>query len=472
MATINETTGISGSPTSRSSAINIYKDDYIPMLETWLHAPGQVVPNRVAIKRGKMGGRATITMVPTGRPTGVGSRMEGWKLPTHRGSTQARPEIIARGFKLRTRITFEAQLSSVSKGNAGAWISVRALEDELVRDQLLYQWVGNLVRGNFDVLGVVKTGAGSAVADATVTLVLEGANARRSTAGLFFAVGAQEFPLSVNMPFSLVRAASGASGSPANTQSLGTAGEAYITAIDTSDPDNPQITVAPPSGVALNTVFGGAVAAGDFIVPYASRRDSVNATAATAISDYAGMNGIPQFTTDATIYAASMGLAKSAVPALSGNFLHASGTQRDFSKRLLGLGIRRTWSRSGKTPNRGLLEPSTLDEIFKEDMGLQRYGEVQGEKGMGDLKIRMHGVVVGFDVDFMALPGRIEMLNDSFFGYFEACPLQSPDDFSNRFVPDYDQLETVAVKVGNVMCTRPFSLASLDDLTYSVSSVT
>lgn len=472
MATINETAVTLGSPTSRSSAINIYKDDYLPMLETWLHAPGQTIPNRVAIKRGKMGGRASITMVPTGRPTGVGSRLEGWKLPTHRASTQSRPEIIARAFKLRTRITFEAQLSSVSKGTAGAWISVRALEDELVRDQLLYQWVGNLVRGNFDVLGVIAVGAGSTTPDATVTLTLMGANARRSTAALFYAIGAQEFPFSPNMPISLVRTASGLGGSPANTQTLGTAGEAYISAIDVSDPDNPTITITPPSGTTINATFGGAPAVNDLIIPYASRRDAVSGTSTTAISDLAGMNGIPQFTGDATIYAASMGQLKSAVPALSGNTLANGGSQRDFTKRLLGLGIRRTWSRSGKTPNRGLLEPATLDEIFKEDMGLQRYGEVMGEKGMGDLKIRMHGVVVGFDVDFLALPGRIEMLNDSFFGYFEACPLQSPDDFSNRYVPDYDQLETVAVKVGNVMCTRPFSLASLDDLTYSVSSVT
>lgn len=474
MATINETATSAG-VTSRVDELHNLKIDYMEMQDAWLHSPEQTIPNRIAQKRGKLAGLKSQFMAPTSPPTGVGSRLEKFRLPTHRASSGALPEILARAFKLRTRITTEADLASKAKGTQGAYAAIKSLEQQMIREQLARQWIGNLVRGNFDVLGVVASSDGATAADTATVVTLQGRNARRSTSGLTFAVGtSRQLPFCVGMPVQLVRAANGVGGSPANLTTLGTIGEWHVSAMDASDVDNPTITLTPPSGIGAGTAgasggFGGAVAAGDFIIGYASRRDVVDATAATAISDYAGMNGLTQSQTGTGVYSAYLGLAKSTNDGLLANHSVGSpaGTARDYNKIIAGQVIRNSWERSGQRPSQAICAPEMLDEVFKEVMGQQRYGAVVSETGWENLKLIAQGVNMGFDVDFIMHPGCLDMVNDKFQGYFETCPLMSPDPISERYVPDYDQLETVLVKIGNTACTRPFAGGRVDDLNYN-----
>ena len=474
MATINETATSAG-VTSRGNLDYDLKIDYMEMQDAWLHSPEQTIPNRIAQKRGKLAGLKSQFMAPTQPPTGVGSRLELFKLPTHRSASGSLPEILARAFKLRTRITTEADLASKAKGTQGAFAAAKSLEQQMIREQLARQWIGNLVRGNFDVLGVVQSSDGATAANTATVVTLQGRNARRSTSGLTFAVGtSRQLPFCVGMPVQLVRAANGVGGSPSNASSLGTQGEWYVSAIDATDVDNPTITLTPPTGVGAGTAeasggFNGAVAAGDFIIGYASRRDSVDATAANAISDMAGMNGLTQSQTGTGIYSAYLGLAKSTNDGLLANHSVGSpaGTARDYNKIIAGQVIRNAWERSGQRPSQAICAPEMLDEVFKEVMGQQRYGAVVSETGWENLKLIAQGVNMGFDVDFIMHPGCLDMVNDKFFGYFETAPLMSPDPISERYVPDYDQLETVLVKIGNTACTRPFAGGRVDDLNYN-----
>ena len=475
MATINETATSAG-VTSRGNLDYDLKIDYMEMQDAWLHSPEQTIPNRIAQKRGKLAGLKSQFMAPTQPPTGVGSRLELFKLPTHRSASGSLPEILARAFKLRTRITTEADLASKAKGTQGAFAAAKSLEQQMIREQLARQWIGNLVRGNFDVLGVVQSSDGATAANTPTVVTLQGRNARRSTSGLTFAVGtSRQLPFCVGMPVQLVRAASGLGGDPANPSTLGTAGEWYVSAIDATDVDNPTITLTPPSSsVGAGTAgasggFGGAVAAGDFIIGYASRRDTMSVTAATAISDLAGMNGLTQSQTGTGIYSAYLGLAKSTNDGLLANHSVGSpaGTARDYNKIIAGQVIRNAWERSGQRPSQAICAPEMLDEVFKEVMGQQRYGAVVSETGWENLKLIAQGVNMGFDVDFIMHPGCLDMVNDKFFGYFETAPLMSPDPISERYVPDYDQLETVLVKIGNTACTRPFAGGRVDDLNYN-----
>lgn len=464
MATVTETAAVAG-VTARSELGYDLKIDYLEMQEAWLHSPEQTIPNRVAQKRGKLAGLKSQFMVPTSAPTGVGSRLEKWKLPTHRSAGGANPEILARAFKLRTRITTEADLATKAKGTQGAFAAAKSLEQQMIRDQLARQWIGNLVRGNFDVLGVSQ----STLTGTSISPVLYGRNARRSTSPLTFIAGTNESaPLHQNMPVTIVRAANVA-GNPAYSQSsgsgftgLGDQNEIVVGTIDISDMDNPIVPLTSGSSITIN--------AGDYLVPYGSRSDvAMSGVAADDISKFAGMNGLMQSRTGTTPYAAYLGLAKASYSGLRGNHIQGSpiGTQRDWSTILCGQVIRNAQARSGKAPSVAICAPEMFDEIFKESLGQMRFGEVVGNKGGADLGITMHGVRIGFEFDYLQLPGLVDLFNDQFEGYFETCPLMSPDPISERYVPDYDQLETVLVKIGNTACSRPFAGGRLDDLNYT-----
>src|SRR5258707_14597765 len=107
MATVNETTGIAG--TSRTSFINMLKDDYFPLLNAWLHTEAKI-PSIIGKKRGVMGGKKAVHAVVTALPQSAGvARGEYWKIPTPRGTVSANPEIISRDIYYRRRWTGQVE---------------------------------------------------------------------------------------------------------------------------------------------------------------------------------------------------------------------------------------------------------------------------------------------------------------------------------------------------------------------------
>jgi hypothetical protein len=466
------------------------KDDYLPEADALLHDGSQQAARKITTKRDKMGGSKSVAMQFTGRPAGVGFRLEGHAYPTHTPPRGINPVIIARFLKARDRITFEADIMSKVKASA-AWSQARQRQLTLLRQQIEIDWAGNIIRGNANVLGVVTTGAGSTTqndggvvpadpptAGSTVTLTFANLNGRTSATGNFFAAGArQTYPFTVGQAVQVVRAANGNLGAATTTHGRGLLNALFVTAIDTSNPEAPTVTLAPQTGGIVNTICGGSpIAAGDLIIPYASRTDNPlgSGNAADQISNYASMNGLMNPLSQG-VYAAFMGILKSAEPNLQATVLENGGTPAPFSKRALGLCFRQASMTLGMkmVGKESLCTPDTVDEVFAEDMGLQRYGEVQGTKGYGaDLKIMMHGTPLTFAVDDYMLPGVFCGVDPEAWGYYEAYPLAPPDDFSNRFIPDFDQQESMLVKGGNIACWRPRAQWRYDDVRYSGTAVT
>ena len=463
------------------------KDDYLKEADALLHDGSDRVIKKIATKRDKMGGTKTVGMQMTGRPAGVGFRVEGDAYPTHTPPRGINPVLIARFLKARDRITFEANVLSKSKAGA-SWAPARARQLAELRQQIEINWAGNLVRGNFDVLGVVSLGAGSAtnndagvtVADpptggSTVNITIQNVNSRTSAAGLTFAVGAREFPFTRGMAVSIVRAANGVGGDVTTPHNRGTAGALFITNVDTSNPEVSILTLAPQTGTNVNAICGGAIAAGDFIIPFASRRPNPLAgDAAANIANYAAMNGLLN-PLHGGVYAAFMGILKSAEPMLQATVSENGGVPAPFQKRQLGLVFRQARTTLGMKAvgTDSQCTGDTLDEVYAEDMGLQRLGEVQGSKGYGaNLSIMVHGQPLTFTVDDYMLPGMFAGINPEAWGYYEAYPLGAPDEYVSRFIPDFDQQESLLVKGGNIACWRARAQWRYDDVRYSATAVT
>lgn len=456
----------------RNSYLPGLKEDYIEAFDAFLNSTLNIAANRFARRRDRMGGRRTVTEVPTQRPTGVGFRGEYERLAWPYASGSINLYILAKKQTLRHRMTWEL-MAAAAKGKSVVFERSPWDRDmEQLREYYALMRNENFICGRLNVLGVVASY--SAGANGAGTFTLSGRNARRSGAATYFARGADPHPFYVNQLLNLVPTASGLGGAPVPTTG---ATAARVTAVTNTDPEAPTVacqaidmTTGADATTALDTAFD-TIVAGDYLTPGGDRRfGSTYTDASVNDSNYHAMNGIHDFVSGSSITSYIMGGAKASVDGLNPNHLVGSGTpivQRQFQERMIGLQIRRGMQRSGKTINRLYNSPAIMDEWFKENANLRRFEPIAGKSGWDDLKIMMHGAMVGPDIDWQALDGCVVGYNTGFGGYFEQRPLGPPTPGEERWVQDYDLREAILLQSGNTMRTRPFAESLYDDIAFN-----
>lgn len=466
-----ETTFTAGS--GRSSYLPGLKEDYIEAFEAFLNSPLNKAANRFARTRDRMGGRRTVTEVPTQRPTGVGNRGEYERLPWAFGSTSINLFILAKKMAMRHRMTWELMASAAKGKNMVFGRTPWERDMEQLREYYALMRNEMIINGRFNPLGMVASYSNGASGAGTITL--RGRNARRSTAALWYARGAFPHPFYVNQLLQFVDNANGIAGAPVNAQRA-----ARVTAVTNTDQEAPTLSVqdvdmttGADGTTSLATTFS--IDAADVIIPAGDRRlDGTYNGTYTDDSNYYAMNGVHDFVSGTVHSSHIMGGSKSTVDGLRPNHMvHATpGDTRVFAERQVGLMIRLGQQRSGKTINRLYNAPSIMDEWFKENANLRRFETVMGNSGFDDLKITMHGEMVGPDVDWQFSEGCVVGYNTGFGGYFQQKPLGPPMPGDERWVQDYDLREAILLESGNTMRTRPFAESLYDDIATNAYDLT
>lgn len=461
------------------------KEDYIEAFDIFLNSPMNVAANRFARRRDRMGGRRTVTEVPTQRPAGVGNRGEYERLPFATASASTNLYITPKKQAMRHRMTWEL-MAAAAKGDSVVFERDPWSRDmEQLREGYALFRNEMIISGRYDVLGVVS--AYSAGASGAATFTLYGRNAGRSTAAAFYRRGAFPHPFAVGQWLSIVDvSADGIYGAIVGTGGIGTVagsgGVFQVTAIGNSDQEAPTVTVQNwdnttglSNSTALATALNITPADGDYLIPGGDRRFGGTFTDA-AINDtnLHAMNGIPDFFAGSGHSGTVMGGSKTSITGLVPNHMVGSpaGTQRAFAERGVGMLIRLGQQKSGKTINRLYNDPSIMDEWFKENANLRRFETVMGKSGFDDLKIMMHGVMVGPDIDWQAFGGKVYGYNTGFGGYYEQRPLGPPVPGEERWVQDYDLRESILLQSGNIMRTRPFGEGLYDDIIFNAYDLT
>ncbi len=461
--------------TSISSFLNMFKEDYLPRIDDWIHNDSGPLPKLIMKKKGDMGGKKSLTAVFTSNPMGVASTAEGYDLPIPTASTSEQPEILGKEIAIRHRLTFESQMTA--RKSSAAFAKPRAEEMRLLRAELALQTTRKLYHGPYDALGVV-----SSFDDATEVVTMRARNERRYTAGLFFAAGVHY--LKANMPVQLIDVSSGTAditSAAFGAHTLATATAAVITAKSASAST---ATFGNSQEVETITSFGVNPAVGDFLIPYASRNDdgvggenglqndAPVLSATQAISEYHTWNGLGNINTDTTLYSALFGLAKTATAGLLAQADHNSGTQRSYTDRLLEFFITEIQVNSGMEPSKMLCDPHTMLEVTKEFRNLRQFSPVIGAAGNKGSALVMDDLTIPYVKDWQCLPGLLWGIDPAVYEWYEWYGLQSPDSVDVRWVANKASEEIILMKGGNLFCPAPWRVGVIDDISFDTTALT
>jgi hypothetical protein len=470
--------------TSISSFLNMFKEDYLPRIDDWIHNDSGPLPKMIMRKKGDMGGKKTLTAVFTSGPQGVGFTAEGYDLPTPSASTSQQPEILGKEIALRHRLTFESQMTA--RKTSAAFAKPRAEEMRLLREELQMRITRSLYHGPYDVLGVVSSFNG------TTTMTMRARNERRYTAGLFYASGTHYFR--ANMGMQLIDVSNGTAditSAARGAHVLGTGGAdsangpMSVSSIGgTAAAPTVVLSSDPAAGTQSSFSADQDPAVGDFIIPFASRNDDgvggANGLqddapvldAVQAISEYHTWNGLGNINTDTTLYSALFGLAKTTTPGLLARADHNSGAQRAFTDRLVESFITNIQVNSGMEPSKLVCDPFTKLEVMKEFRNLRQFSPVIGKAGTRDLGVVMDDLTIPYVADWFCLPGLFWGVDPEVYSWYEWYPLQSPDSADVRWVNNKAQEEILLMKGGNLFCPAPWRVGVIDDISFDTTALT
>jgi len=471
-AGINEISVSTGQ--SRSAYSALLKSFYGPKWDNWIHTEAKIA-DKIAKKKGMMGGQQKVNALSLSLPQSAGiSSGEGYYLPEPSTGTHVNPRIVARDFYTRLRWTGQSQRSARA-GNQAAWSKPRQSDVEDAREQSMLNFARKLYNGYYDVLGRVALRAGL-VGD-TRQLTLDGRDGRlygSSDVEAFYHFGAHYMRAG-----QIVQAVATPAGVPTITGNSN-ANMIKIDSIDDSSLASPTITVSATIGsagstlAAIDTAIGGdgAFAAGDLVIPYASRQDTI-ASDDTKDTSFFTMNGVASVVLGTTHYSTLYGLSKSTYGKLSGINDHGSTTAREAQEDRLTYLVHRIRNEgSGGTPDIACLHDSVLRELIKENQQYRRFAPIQqGERGYSDMTHMMGSTSVKYMEDWLCPPGLIYALDTTQWGYFSESDLAPLDEPQQRFIPNYDQTEMVWHKSGNVECRKPHNNGILDELEFNLAGV-
>ncbi|UOF79536.1 hypothetical protein [Bacteriophage sp.] len=479
MALTGDPTGLVG--TSRASSFEQLRLHYWPVFEQHLHDPDQEIQGMFAQKRGlEIAGQQAVKAATLNRPQGVGSRGEGMRLPTPTGSTFLQFFLNGKKRQFRFRITPEAE--AAARKSQSAWQDIYSKELQGTRQSFEFNYINALIKGRAHPLGRIN---GTPTAGGVVTL--RPRTNRGHAAASFWDQGLYSTrpnilvsqPFSVGMRVAGVSAANGALGSPyshaTNTWASGDtannddtlAQEVYVNAMDASNQASPTITLFRNGAAAdLSAVAG---IDGAFIIPYANRRASINATAALAITQYTDCEGLCTYINDSTIISAILGVARSASDGLQPEIYHQSGTSTIvFTDSIVEHLQTVIQILSGKRAQVGFCTWKQWSYVASEHANLRRLEPVIGQGGtsmvgstpVGYTYIGGGGSLV-FKPHWLALHKAMFLVTPSEFEWGTEWPMRDEDP---RFIPDYDPREWVGSMQGNMHCGAIFQHAMVDDL--------
>lgn len=465
MALLNDTASVIGQ--ARAQFANLLKDYYADLWDNHVHEEGGAVARKLATKGGRMGGKKVVAAVTDNLPQSAGiSMFERGALPRPSAGTYFNPELISRGLFTRLRWTAEVELAAKA-GDKAAWARPRQKDMQDAELQFDINFGRKLWLGYADILGVVASHAVSG----TSVITLQPRNGRDSQGESYWYSGRFYLRVGMQVTFIDVSVPSTALGAPQAAIEDTTSNwyNVTITAVGGTDAA-PTVTLS-ADVTAAPTSF--TPAAGDFMIGFANRRSTINATPADAISQFSSINGVQNLASDATHYAASYGLAKSSYPTLNGLFLTnpaGAGTQRTFRERLvMFLYDQLSDLGTGQVPDCLFLNKATRREVVLEHDGDRQYAPVVTESGFGQLVANVGDTRTKYMEDWQCPPGVVHGLHTGNWKWLSLADLQPLG--LERFVADYAQNEIIFHKHGNLQCEAPYNNGSLEDISYSMTDV-
>ena len=462
VSAVTESTGIAGQ--SRNSFTNRFKLDFMKSWDDHVHT-GTVVASHIAKKKGTMGGFESIGEVVTSLPQSAGiAKFEGFNLPTPRVGESINPKLHARDIYSRLRWTGQVERAARG-GDKYAWKQPRQKDIKDADTQFRLNFARMLYLGSYQPMATVAS-----FNDGTNVATLYSRNARRSSSDDLWKFGSHY--LRVNMAVDYILAQGAAvqlTDTPTVALATTNGAECYITAIDNSDLSAPTITLSGHD--EANDPADEAI-----IIPFHSRRGGALNTdlGASDITQYAGVNGLMQIATDATIYSYLYDLARSSNPTLNGlRNRDAGGAPRSFQEDLITLAVDNIADNgTGDEPTMLLCHRAVRREYLKENKGDRRFKEIQTEKGFGQLVFHAGDALLPVVTDRDCPPGVMFVLKESDYGWLSQSELGPIDESSERFVADVDAREVILHKSGNIVCEAPFNSGTIEDIAFDVTDVT
>lgn len=456
---IYETPSVTGQ--SRGSFVSRLKSEFMAAWDDNVHKK-TVVADKIAKKKGTMGGLETLGSVCSALPQSAGVALfEDSPLPVPTSSTYFQPKAHARSMYTRLRLTGAVERAA-RRGDKSAWAQPRKEDMKNADAQLRINFARMLYLGPYQPMATVASFNG------TTTATLYGRNARRSDTDNLWKFGAHY--LRVGMAIDWVNSSGSAVNVTGDPQAAddGQTTEVRITAIGGTES-------APTVTFSLDPSTLTSVADPDdeaIIIPYGSRRDSLS-TLGGAVTDatfYAGPNGLMQICGDANVYAKLYDLARSSYPTLSGVRETNSGNPRTFDEHLIALGVDNIVDNGvGDEPDMMLMNRAIRREYTKQSAGDRRFAAVQKEKGFsGKLSFTAGDAELPIITDRDCPPGLVFILNSADFGWLSESELGPVDETGERFVADRDAHEIVLHKSGNEICEKPFNSGTIEDIEYDV----
>ena len=465
-----EVNGIAG--TSREAFDGLMKDEYGPLWEDHVNKSAKCLAlTGLGQVRGRMGGRRQLHAVIDSMPQSAGvAHFEGSTLTDPSASSSFQPQLISRSMYVRLRWTGEVE-DAARTGDKAVFAGPRANELRLARQQYAVNKCRMAIFGPRQILGKVTSVSGTG--QGPFTLTMEPRNGKTSVAANFYDLGTHY--IRKNMLLDLVTSAAGSPKDATGGTNSGGVPKFKATSVSST-----QVTLT-KQGDSVVTI----PAANDFLIPHASRRDSL-ASITTGDNDsyYAGYNGLDNLMLDTDIYNSVYGIARGASrPTLDGNRNHATGTARNFNDLLLILAIDNIVEEgSGDHPDTLYLNSAVRREIVQHlGMGNEyggsgsqsrRFAPVQTESGYGKLALVAGDKNMTYDTDRDCPPGMVYILRKGTMGYLSNRTLSSIDKAPERYVADQDAHEVIMAERGNFFCTSAWTNGTLEDINFDVSALT
>ena len=456
MAVVESDATVTGQ--GRSNFAGRLKDDYLKMWDDHVHKVVKIA-DKVAKKKGSMGGKQSITSVATALPQSSGiALLEGMNLPSPDAGSYINPYLHARDLYMRLRWTGQVERAA-RRGDKHAWAQPRKEDIKNATAQFNINFARMLYLGRYQPLGTVASFNG------TTTATLYGRDARTSGSSDFWKFGAHYLRPGMGIDF----LDGGAFSTSGEFQNAGTPTEVTITAIDTSTPSAPTITLShdPVADLSVDDP-----ADGDILVPYNSRNPSISSV--NNSSEFAGVSGLLEYCSDASTYAAVYDIARSGAATLEGVHNTNSGTVRAFDENLIALVVDQVVDNGvGEEPDCLAMHSSVRREYVKQSAGDRRFAPVQKDKGYsGRLVFSAGDAELPLLVDRDCPPGLAFVLNSDNWGWLSQSEMGPIDGQTERFVADQDAREVTMHKSGNCFCEKPFNQGIIDDIQYDTDALT
>lgn len=467
MATLNDV-ALTGVGAHRAAAYTGMQEDYWSEYDQYMDDPSvSAIPSKLARKGSKkLRGRKSVLLARITRPQSAHAAGEGFYAAPPTTTTRINPEITPKKMLAQLGSTLEARADA--RSGQASWIS--AVEDDMkgLEEQILQNYIHNIIFGRLNVLGRVKAISGTSI-------TLQPRSNHGDSTSQFWDQGCINgtYGLAVGKSIAFVDSGNGAGGEafdatdtvvgdPTSTN-YATTRRRYITAMDMSDPENIIITVDSSPDTSVD--------AGDWIIEWGSRKGAMvtdGGETADSIYDLLSMEGVGSAFTRLGIVPAHLGYLKTTYDGLQPN--HTSNSAASLSQwtdRFAKLTLRTSIRRCGRAPTKLFPTLAQMDEVEKEYGNMRKFEPVIGRSGADHttMAILAHGHVLTYHPDWMALPGQMIQTDPSFGEYAENYPLgPAVEGYERRAVDGADMERIVLARRGNIIYSNPMGLGLRSDL--------